>query len=85
RKFRAKKTQKLYDIPAQTIAREEFNMPVVANVIMFGAIVAISNLITREAAKKTVESSVPPKAKEINLKALERGFQVAEELLAQSQ
>ena len=84
RKFRAKKTQKSYEIPAQQIAREEFNMPVVANVIMFGAIVAISKLISRDAAKKTVETSVPSKAKEINLKALERGFQIADGLLSQS-
>lgn len=49
-KFRGK--QKIYEIPAQQVAREEFNLPVVANVIMFGAIVAISNLISRENAKK---------------------------------
>ena len=84
RKFRAKKTQKLYDIPAQRIAREELNMPLVANVVMFGAIVAITKLISRDAAKKTVETSVPPKAIEVNLKALERGFQIADELLSQS-
>ncbi|MHA1377539.1 MAG: 2-oxoacid:acceptor oxidoreductase family protein [Candidatus Helarchaeota archaeon] len=84
-KFRAKKTQKLYDIPAQQIAREEFNMPVVANVVMFGAITAITKLISRDAARKTVDSSVPPKAKEINLKALERGFQIADELMAKSE
>ncbi|NVM54897.1 MAG: 2-oxoacid:acceptor oxidoreductase family protein [Candidatus Helarchaeota archaeon] len=84
-KYRAKKTQKLYDIPATQIAREEFKFPVVANVIMFGAIVAITKLISRESAKKTVESSVPKKALEINYKALERGFQIADELLAQEQ
>ncbi len=84
RRYRGKKTQKVYEIPAQKIAREEFNMTVVANVIMFGAIVAISKLISRDAAKKTVETSVPPKAKEVNLKALNRGFQIADELLSQS-
>ena len=84
-RFKAKKTQKLYDIPAQQTAREEFKMPVVANVIMFGAIVAITKLISRDSAKKTVETSVPKKALETNLKALEKGFQIADELLAQSQ
>ncbi|NVM54893.1 MAG: 2-oxoacid:acceptor oxidoreductase family protein [Candidatus Helarchaeota archaeon] len=70
-----KKGQKLYDILATQIAGEEFKFPVVANVTMFGAIVAIIKLISRESAKKTVESSVPKKALEINLKALARGFQ----------
>jgi 2-oxoglutarate ferredoxin oxidoreductase subunit gamma len=85
RKFRAKKTQTVYEIPAIRIAREEFNMPVVANVIMFGAIVAITKILSRDAARKTVESSVPPKAKEINLKAIEKGFQIADELLSKPQ
>ena len=81
RRIKPKKTQKLFKVPAQKIAREEFNMPVVANVVMFGAIVGITKLISREAAKKTVESSVPKKAIEINMKALDRGFEIADELL----
>ncbi|MFX0134416.1 MAG: 2-oxoacid:acceptor oxidoreductase family protein [Candidatus Hodarchaeota archaeon] len=84
-RLRPKKTQKLFDIPASRVAKEEFNLPVVANVIMFGAIVAVTKLMTRENAKKTVETSVPKKALEINLKALERGFQIADELLAKAQ
>ena len=36
---------------------------------------------TEEAAKKTVESSVPKKAIEINMKALDRGFEIADELI----
>lgn len=82
---RFKGKQKVYEIPAQQVAREEFSLPVVANVIMFGAIVAITDIISRENAKITVETSVPEKAKEINLKALERGFQIADELLSQAQ
>ncbi len=84
-KYRAKKTQKLFEIPASRIAKEEFNLPVVANVIMFAAIVAVSNIMTRESAKKTVESSVPSKVLDTNLKALERGFKIADELIAQMQ
>ena len=83
-KYRAKKTQKLFEIPATQIAKEEFNLPVVANVIMFGAIVAVSKIMTKENAKKTVESSVPRKVLDTNLKALERGFKLAEELMAQT-
>lgn len=81
-KYRAKKGQKLYEIPASNIAKEEFNLPVVGNVVMFGAIVAVSKIMSKENAIATVKSSVPPKVLDTNLKALERGFQVAEELMA---
>ena len=62
----------------------KFNFPVVANVIFFGAIVAVTKIMTRDSAKKTVESSVPPKHLELNLKALERGFKIADEILAKT-
>jgi len=84
-KYRAKKTQKLFPIPASSIAKEEFNLPVVANVVMFGAIVAVSNIMSKENAIETIKSTVPPKVLDTNLKALERGFQVAEKLKAEMQ
>ena len=52
-------------------------------IIMFGAIVAVSKIMSKENAVETVKSSVPPKVLDTNLKALERGFKVAEELMAQ--
>jgi len=78
-KFKSKK-KKLYAIPAAQIAIEQFKMPVVSNVILFGSIVEITGIVSREAARKTIENTVPPKTLEINLKALEEGFRYAEKL-----
>ncbi|MHA1647965.1 MAG: 2-oxoacid:acceptor oxidoreductase family protein [Promethearchaeota archaeon] len=79
KKFKSKKKTH-YQIPAAKIAIEQFKMPVVANVILFGAIVEISGIVSKESARKTIENTVPPKTLEINLKALEEGFRYAEQL-----
>jgi len=78
-KFKSKK-KTLYKIPAARIAIEKFDMPVVSNVILFGAIVEISGIASKESARKTIEDTVPPKTLEINLKALEEGFRYAEQM-----
>ena len=79
KKFKSKKKTH-YQIPAAKIAIEQFKMPVVSNVILFGAIVEISNIVSKESARKTIEDTVPPKTLEINLKALDEGFRYAEQL-----
>ena len=78
KKFKTKKTH--YPIPAARIAVEKFNMPVISNVILFGAIVEITGIASRESAKKTIKNTVPEKTLEMNLKALEEGFNIAEKL-----
>ena len=55
-------------------------MPVVANVILFGAIVEITSIVSKESARRTIENTVPPKTLEMNLKALDEGFRYAEQL-----
>ena len=79
KKFKSKK-KTLYEIPAAQIAIEEFKMPVVSNVILFGAIVEITGIASRESARKTIANTVPSKTLEMNLKALEEGFCYAEKL-----
>ena len=78
-KFKSKKKTH-YKIPAGKIAIEKFEMPVVANVILFGAIVEISGIVSKESAIKTIKDTVPPKTLEINLKALDEGFSYAKQL-----
>ena len=79
KKFKSKKKTH-YEIPAAKIAIEKFDMSVVSNVILFGAIVEISGIVSKESARKTIEDTVPPKTLEINLKALDEGFRYAEQL-----
>ncbi len=79
-KIKTKKTQTLYKVEASRIAKEELNMPVTANVILFGAFVGLTKVISVDAAKETVKEFVPQKFLDINIKAFERGVKLAEEL-----
>ena len=78
--FKPKSTQTVYEIPAQKIAKDEFNMPVVANVIYFAAISTLTNLITLDSAKKIIETMIPKKHRDVNLKAFERGLELAKSI-----
>ncbi|MGB9729689.1 MAG: 2-oxoacid:acceptor oxidoreductase family protein [Thermoprotei archaeon] len=66
-----------YGIPASDIARDEFKMPTVANMIMLGAFSAITKLITLDALEKAIDSEVNPKWREINKKALHKGYEIS--------
>lgn len=76
-KIRAKKTQKIYSIPAQQIAQEELKTPVTANVILFGAFAALTGLFGKDLALNGVKEFVPAKAIDINLKAFNAGYDYA--------
>lgn len=78
--FKPKSTQTVYEIPAQKIAKDEFNMPVVANVIYFAVISTLTNLITLDSAKKIIETMTPKKHRDVNLKAFERGVELAKSI-----
>ncbi|MHA1783992.1 MAG: 2-oxoacid:acceptor oxidoreductase family protein [Candidatus Helarchaeota archaeon] len=84
KKFKIRKGIK-YEVEAQRIATEEFKLPVIANVILFGALVGLTKLVTEEAGRKTVEQSVPKKVLDLNLKAYERGLQIAKDILAKQE
>jgi len=79
-KVRAKKTQIVYKIPAQQIAKETLKNPLTANAIMFGAFTALSNLLEKEASLQGIKDFVPPKAIDINVQAFNIGYDYAIEL-----
>ena len=83
KKVRAKKTQSLYAVPSLETAKKEFS-PIVANVIMFGAFLGITDVLSKEIGKKAVEGFVPKKTIELNLKAFEKGYQIGQEFKAQN-
>lgn len=78
----AKKDAKIYELPVQKVAMEEFDAPVVANVILLAAFLRISGLLPLDAAREVVKTSVPPKAVEMNMRAFDRGIKLAEEVLS---
>jgi len=83
-KVRAKKTQLLYSVPAQQIAREELHNPLTANVIIFMAFAALTGLLDKEAAINGVKDFVPAKAIDLNIQAFNVGYDYAMKLKTSS-
>jgi len=71
---------KEYAIPATRFA-EELGRKIVANVVMLGFFTAITKIVSHDSMTKAVPKSVPEKAIELNMKALERGYEYGLELL----
>ena len=69
--------QSLYAIPATQTALETFGSPQSANIIMLGAFTDLTGIISRESMTTAVRENVPPRFVETNLKALELGFELA--------
>ncbi|MHA1377612.1 MAG: 2-oxoacid:acceptor oxidoreductase family protein [Candidatus Helarchaeota archaeon] len=84
KKVRAKKSQTIYAIPALETAKKEFT-PVVANVIMFGALLGLTDILSKKIGEDAVKGFVPKKAVDLNLKAFERGYQIGKEYKSKSE
>jgi len=71
--------RKVFKIAATSLAEEKIGMRVVANVIMFGALVKLTDWTTPEACKKAIADTVPPKALDKNYEAFDLGYAQAGE------
>jgi 2-oxoglutarate ferredoxin oxidoreductase subunit gamma len=69
--------QRAIAVPATRIAEQELGRKQVANVVMLGAIAAVSDAVSTEAMRQSVLESVPRGTEELNLKAFERGYEHA--------
>lgn len=65
-------------LPMVKTAREILKKPMVANIIALGVISKFTGIVTEESIKKAVLKRVPKGTEEINLKALETGWEMAE-------
>jgi 2-oxoglutarate ferredoxin oxidoreductase subunit gamma len=63
-----------YAIPATRIA-EELGRKMMANIIMIGFVTAISQIVSKEAARNSIADSVPKGTEEANIKAFQKGFE----------
>ncbi len=63
------------EIPATSLAENELGNIVVANLILLGGLIKKTGLLSVGAMEKAIEANVPPKAKEMNLKAFRRGLE----------
>ena len=76
----AAKGRKLFAIPAARIA-EGLGNRIVANIVMLGFFAALTDIISVEAAREALPSSVPERFVELNTKAFEEGYQFGLALL----
>ncbi len=67
-----------YEIPATSEAKNTLGREIVANIVMIGALVTATGVVSREAIERAVLDSVPKGTEELNLKALKRGFELGE-------
>jgi len=68
------KGARLVSIPATRIA-EGLGRSIVANVVMLGFVAAVTDVVSVEAMREAVRTSVPKGTEELNLRAFERGYE----------
>ena len=68
-----------YGIPALEMALD-LKAKVVLNVIMMAAIVEITGLVEKDALKKALLDRIPARFKELNINALEKGYEYGRKL-----
>ena len=63
-------------VPATSIAEKEMGDLIVANLILLGALIKKNPVVSAQSMEKAIESTVPPKAKILNITAFRRGLDV---------
>ncbi len=63
-------------VPATATAIEELKNEIAANMVILGAAVASTGLVTREALEAAVTTAVPERLRPLDLKALEIGWKL---------
>jgi 2-oxoglutarate ferredoxin oxidoreductase subunit gamma len=71
---------KIYQYPITDDAIKVMGNRLVANIISLGIIVQLTDIVARDAIKKALISRIPARIKDLNIKALEHGFEVAKKL-----
>lgn len=67
-----------YSIPATMEAKNTLGKVIVANIIMLGALVEATGVVSRESIQRAVLDSVPKGTEELNLNALLKGYELAQ-------
>jgi 2-oxoglutarate ferredoxin oxidoreductase subunit gamma len=64
-----------YSIGATTLARNQINAPVTANIIMLGALCMVADVVSRKALEKAIVEFVPKGKTDLNLQAFQLGYE----------
>ncbi|MDY6958142.1 MAG: 2-oxoacid:acceptor oxidoreductase family protein [Halobacteriota archaeon] len=77
---RSRPKNKFFEIPATAIA-SSLGRALVANVVMLGAISAITGVVSLESVKKALLDQIPKGTEDLNLKALNEGYELGEKVV----
>jgi len=75
--------QRAIPIPATRIAEHELGRRIVANIVMLGALTALTEVVSEDAMRKAILDSVPEGTEELNVRAFEMGYAYAREMLGE--
>jgi 2-oxoglutarate ferredoxin oxidoreductase subunit gamma len=67
---------KVFRIPATRVAETELKSRIYTNVVLLGALVRITGIVTAESIEKAIGDVVPQESLEKNLKGLKRGLEL---------
>lgn len=70
----------VFRVPATKIA-EKIGKRIVANIVMLGAVTAITNLLDKKAISDAIKGNVPRGTEKLNLKAFEKGYEYGKYLM----
>ena len=72
-------TCRCIEIPATREAKQTLKRDIVANIVMLGALVASTHVVSEEALKKAILDSVPRGTEELNIKAMQLGLELGKQ------
>jgi 2-oxoglutarate ferredoxin oxidoreductase subunit gamma len=72
---------KVYDMPIMRTAQDEVGRVIVANVIALGAMIALTDVVSRDAGQEAVLRRVPEAFVDLNKKAYNLGYEKVKALL----
>jgi len=73
-----------FPVEATQVAEQEFGQALFANIVMLGALAAITGTTSEESLSHALEGNVPDKTLEKNHTALQRGFEIGKKLKEES-
>ncbi len=68
-----------FEIPASSEAKNGLGKIIVANIVMLGSLVCATGIVTKEALKQGILTSVPKGTEDLNINAMKLGFLLAEQ------
>lgn len=74
------KNVRVFKVPATKIA-EGLGRKIVANIVMLGAFVAITNLLDKTVLRDSILGNIPKGTEELNLTAFEKGYEYTKNML----